>query len=340
MSLLTISLLCFAPPPITGEENELSRRLDPLVLGTMEELGATAASLAVWRGETELMARGYGWVDRAHRNAVTTENTFRIASNTKPFTAATVRELIREGSLSLQMPMQAALKRDGKETELGDLRLKDVTVEHLLLHRGGWDRKATFDPLYRLGEIAGEKRRPYSLKPNDIIDYMLARPLQFAPGERKAYSNFGYLVLGQIIEEQTGQPFMDVVDEKIAKPLGISDLAISHRLPRRRPQSEVHYPTDSDRPMQVRQASGAMTTSPRSLCKFLSKYWITGEPRRDGDRRFYFHFGSLPNTTTSIVAQRIDGGNWALLLNSRRNEDYEDDLHRIHERIEAALDGE
>lgn len=340
----TVVLIALAAPPTSGDLPAAYEPIDDVVIEIMNALRATAASVAVYRADEEIFTRAYGWADRGKRRPVTPENTFRIASNTKPFTAAAIRELLRNSDLTLDTPMLDALNRSPTEQrspaddELGDSRLRDITINHLLNHRAGWNRDESFDPLYRLGEIHAAGRRSKPLTMEVVIDYMLKQPLQSDPGEEYAYSNFCYLTLGRIIEVQTGKSFNEYLDKTIAKPLGIDDLAVSHRIERRRPRLEVEYPVASDRRMQVRAASGGQTTSPRSLCKFMNAYWATGVSRRPGDRRLYYHFGSLPDTTTSVMVQRRDGINWAIAFNARKNGTFEEDLVAIRSRIDRVID--
>ena len=121
------------------------------------------------------------------------------------------------------------------ENQPGDERLQDVTVQHLLDHKGGWDRQEAYDPMYQLKRIQREMKIGKSFDSKDLIAYMLAQPLQFGPGTRKAYSNFGYVVLGRVIEKQMGAKYVDVLNEKLGEPLGIVDTHVSD-FPAKRPR--------------------------------------------------------------------------------------------------------
>ncbi len=122
-----------------------------------------------------------------------------------------------------------------------DQRVYSITIRELLDHSGGWDRDKTFDPMFepfRISQALGVQSPPTK---EQIIEYMLAQPLQFAPGTSYAYSNFGYLVLGRVIEKVTGQPYEDYVRANVLAAMGITDMRIGHTLLSGALQNEVHY---------------------------------------------------------------------------------------------------
>ena len=93
------------------------------------------------------------------------------------------------------------------------------------------------------------------ITPPQIIRYQLGQPLDFDPGERYAYSNFGYSILGRIIEKVTGQPYEDHVREAVLKPLGIERARIGGSLETERFDGEVKY-------YVVNDAKNTATTGP------------------------------------------------------------------------------
>src|SRR5205823_2673006 len=99
--------------------------------------------------------------------------------------------------------------------------LRRVTVRQLLQHRGGWDREKSFDPMFRSVRIAREFAAPPPADTAMILASMWKRPLDFDPGERHCYSNFGYCVLGRVVEKVSGRPYEAYVREHVLAPLGI-----------------------------------------------------------------------------------------------------------------------
>src|SRR5882762_2994830 len=95
-------------------------------------------------------------------------------------------------------------------------------------------------------------------RPDAIIRYMLRKPLDFNPGERYAYSNFGYCVLGRLIEKISGQRYDDYVKDHVLRPLGITRMQLGHTLPGERADGEVTYyePEDKKKPAVVGENIG------------------------------------------------------------------------------------
>ncbi len=209
----------------------------------MGQRNIPGGALAVVKGRRLVHARGYGWADREKKVAAQADTLFRLASLSKPITAVAVLKLAEEKKLELDTPafdivrLQAVLK----PVTLPDPRLKKVTVRHLLQHTGGWDKELSYDPMFRAREIAGVVGVACPPGPRDIIHYMLGEPLDFAPGTRYAYSNFGYCTLGRVIEEVSGQPYEQFVQEKVLAPIGIKRMRLGASLLEKRAEGEARY---------------------------------------------------------------------------------------------------
>jgi CubicO group peptidase (beta-lactamase class C family) len=103
-----------------------------------------------------------------------------------------------------------------------DSRLSTVNLWHLLQHTGGWDRTVSGDPQVNDRAIARALGIPLELHPTDTIRYMAGQPLDFNPGTKAAYSNFGYNLAGRVIEKVSGLPYATYVQQKLLTPLGIT----------------------------------------------------------------------------------------------------------------------
>jgi N-acyl-D-amino-acid deacylase len=122
-----------------------------------------------------------------------------------------------------------------------DERQREITIRHLLQHRGGWDRDVSFDGMFQAVRFAKLLNAPPPAGPNEVIRAMQGQKLDFNPGERYAYSNYGYCLLGRVIEKITGQPYEQYVQEQVLAPLGIRSMQIGRsRLEGRQP-GEVRY---------------------------------------------------------------------------------------------------
>src|SRR5262249_23747759 len=117
--------------------------------------------------------------------------------------------------------------------------LKKITIKHLLQHTAGFDSKRSFDPMFRPLVIAKDQNVKPPAKPMDIIHYMTKQKLDFDPGERYAYSNFGYCLLGRVIERITGQSYEAAVQRHIFDPIGVKHTQLGHTLTAAK--DEVHY---------------------------------------------------------------------------------------------------
>lgn len=128
---------------------------------------------------------------------------FRLASLSKPITAAAALHLVREGRITLDTPV----------AEAG----RGIALRHLLEHSGGWDREKTFDPISdppsaaRIGLVL-----PYRCE--DVAAHM--PPAQFRPGTHHAYSNIGYCRLGQVIARVSGMSYARYVEQAVLAPRG------------------------------------------------------------------------------------------------------------------------
>jgi N-acyl-D-amino-acid deacylase len=97
------------------------------------------------------------------------------------------------------------------------------------------------DPMFRSTEIATSLGVPSPATPRDIIRFMMGKRLDFDPGVRYAYSNFGYCVLGRVIEQVSGTDYETHVRTKLLAPMGIDRMRIGRTLPAGRAEGEVRY---------------------------------------------------------------------------------------------------
>lgn len=153
----------------------------------------------------------HGYAEQLEGPPVDARTTFRIASITKTFTAATVSLLVREGALALHEP---AVRRLPELAAVGD-DAAEITVEHLLAHRSGLPRESpAFD--------WSERRFP-------TIEEILAEAdrvrLVGAPGGEPRYSNLGYQLLGELVARAAETPYEEVVRSRLLGPLGLAETA-------------------------------------------------------------------------------------------------------------------
>jgi CubicO group peptidase (beta-lactamase class C family) len=229
--------------PVTGKADAHLASFDRLMTNFVKENGVPGAALAVTKNGRLVYARGFGYADRDAKTPVDPHALFRIASVSKPFTSAAIMQLVERGKLRLDdkafeiLKLKPALEPGAQE----DPRLAQITILELLQHRGGWDRDKSFDPMFRPAEIARVTGTKAPAEPKAIIEYMLGKPLQFNPGEGYNYSNFGYCVLGRIIEHVSGMTYEEYVRKEVLAPLGITAMQLGHSRLAERAKNEVHY---------------------------------------------------------------------------------------------------
>ena len=332
-----IAIGVVVPDMSVGQPTELSETIDPLIAEFMQLTGATAASVVVHRDQQFLFGKAYGFANRRGTTPTRTSSTMRIASCTKPLTRAAIHLLIDEGRIAPDTPVFDYLGIDPPDGELGDERIRQITVGHLLEHSGGWDRETTFDPLFEMDRISRGLRVRKPGK-RHIVRYMWTQPLQFTPGTRNQYSNFGFLLLGLVIEKTTGESYIQSLRDLLGQPLGFDDLSLSFPARSARTPREVDYPRENDLDLKLRDSSSGVVTSAESLGRFMDAWWLDGQPRTGPRNMYQYQFGNHPGTTTALMEQRRDGIHYVILLNSRRDDSYATDNETIRAAFNQMLD--
>ena len=218
---------------------------DQLMNTLLAKYGIPGGSIALTQNGRLVFARGYGYADPQAQIAAQPDSRYRIASLSKAITAVTVMHLVEQGSLNLDQPAFALLPDlQPPAGSTPDARLASITLRNLLNHTGGWDDTATgsnFDPMFNSAKICQALGVAAPASTENIIRYMRGQPLQFAPGTQYAYSNFGYAVLGRIIERVTGMSYEQYVRQNVLAPMGISEMRIGQSLPQGQLSNEVKY---------------------------------------------------------------------------------------------------
>ena len=218
-----------APParpdiPITGAAVPGMESYDQVISELMRKHALPGGAVAVMRDGKLVYARGFGYADVEAGTPVQPDALFRIASVSKPITSAAIMTLVEDGKLTLDArvaPLIAHLAPASGATV--DPRWEQITIRHLLTHTGGWDRNKPnggFDPIDRPAIAAAAVGAPAPASPETLVRYMKGMPLDFTPGEKFAYSNFGYIILGRVIERVSGMPYEQYVRTRVLQPVG------------------------------------------------------------------------------------------------------------------------
>jgi CubicO group peptidase (beta-lactamase class C family) len=201
----------------------------------MEKSSAPGLSVAVARHGQLVYQQGFGYADKSAGGRATPSSLFRIASISKPITSVAIFSLIEQGHLGLDDLIFGAdgiLKFDYGETY--PERVTKITLHHLLTHTcGGWDNHTgSVDPMFY---------KP-ALNHHELITWTLRElPLAYDPGTHYSYSNFGFCVLGRVIEKITGQSYADYAQQAVLSKCGIKDMRLGGNTYAQRAPGEVVY---------------------------------------------------------------------------------------------------
>src|SRR5215213_7438490 len=210
--------------PITGTAVPRMAWYDKVIPDLMRKYTIPGGAVAVVRDGKLIYARGFGYADVENKTPVQPDALFRIASVSKPITGAAIMKLVEEGKLRLDdrvAPFIAHLTPAPGATV--DPRWEQITIRQLLDHTAGWDRNKPnggFDPMFQSAIAAAAVGAPAPASAETIIRYMKGMPLDFNPGEKFAYSNFGYCILGRVIERLSGMPYGEYVRARVLQPVG------------------------------------------------------------------------------------------------------------------------
>ena len=207
---LFASALALAAAPAAAVPSDFRQRADAYLAEAWPADGPGAAVIITDDGET-VYAAGRGLADLEARTPVAPQTVFRIGSITKQFTAAVIMQLVDEGRVSLDDPVSRFLP-DYPQPGAG------ATVRQLLNHTVG------IQPYTGIPGWMAEQNtnRPYTTE--QLIAVFRDLPAPSRPGERFAYNNSGYVLLGAIIEAVSGMPWHQAIEQRIARPLGLETL--------------------------------------------------------------------------------------------------------------------
>lgn len=228
--------------PTTGALLPGLEFLDPILRRALDAHGIVGMSFAASRNGQLVAARGVGWADLAAQRPVEPLTPFLLASVSKIFTAQSILKAIDEGMLSLD-DRAFGFVRDLEPLAgaIEDPRLGEITIRMLLSHTGGWDRRISGDP----STWGPRVRRAFHLRhpPNtmELIRYMKGVPLDFDPGTEAVYSNFGFDLLGVILERVLEERYEVAVRRTLLTPLGVHRPRIALAPPRYLPDEARRY---------------------------------------------------------------------------------------------------
>ena len=238
---------------------------DDFFAQSLAEKSMSGAIMSVVKDGEVIFSQGYGYADYVAKTPVDPGKTrFMIGSTTKTFTATAFAQLMEQGLIdSLDDPANKYLKRD----RLPKVDGKDITLRQLITHTAGYGN-ITF-------HLSNDKELDYPLSAEEVV--RRRPPIVRKPGGRFVYSNYSTTLIGIIVEDITGQPLDDYIQENIFDPLGMSnsELNISTSPSENQAKSYVFYPNGEAEAVQYFNihpffsAVGAITTTAEDMAKYM-----------------------------------------------------------------------
>ncbi|MDQ2718575.1 MAG: serine hydrolase [Bacteroidota bacterium] len=316
------------------------KKVDNAVKAFMNKYNVPGLSFSLVKDGRLVLVKTYGYANKETGEMVAPRHRFRIASVTKPFTSTAIMKLYEQNKLKMDD------KIFGNGALLGNLYgtppyKKDVdkiTVQNFLNHNcGGWAGDLGFDPMFNYT----------NLNKADLIKKTIAdQPLQKTPGTEYHYSNFGFCVLGRVIEKISGQNYDTYIKNNILAPCGISNMEIGGDIETEKKLNEVkYYGQDGEDPYNMKisrmDSHGGWIANPIDLARFLVRVdkfatkpdilkpstldlmYAPGNTNAGYAKGWavntvpnYWHNGSLPGEQ-SLIVRTNDGYCWAVLVNTR-----------------------
>lgn len=204
---LYFCLLCFTK---TLFAQTLSDKVDSYVQKAMTERHIPGLSLAVILDGVIVKVKGYGLADIENRTPLNPETIFKSGSVGKQFTAAAILKLKEEGKLKLD-------DKIAKYFEGAPESWKNITIRNLLTHTSG---------IPDIPEDSTGINLQNNYTEQDLLKKAMKLPLDFSTGEKWAYSNTGYVILGILIHQITGKFYGEILQEKIFSPLSMETIRV------------------------------------------------------------------------------------------------------------------
>jgi CubicO group peptidase (beta-lactamase class C family) len=316
--------------------------LDNLMNNVLANYDTRGISVAIVKDDKLVYAKSYGYAVQETGQKTTNNSLFRIASVSKPITAITILSLAQNGFLSLNQTVFGTNGILGNSfgTPPAGSKIDQITIQNLLDHKSGWTNIPN-DPMFN--NLTWDFNQL-------ITDMVENRPLVYNPGDTSIYLNFGYCVLGRVIEKVTGMSYDSYVKSAILQNCGISDMKIGGSTLAERNPNEVEYYDTTIWPYVINlprmDANGGWIASATDLAKFISR--IDRENFRPDIlsnatlQQMYFgysnwiFYGGLRGTS-AVITRRDDHFSFVILYNSNNpeiNNAYDQVSDLIYQRLE------
>ena len=220
--------------PTTSFDTSELKNMEDFAEAYLRKYRVPGISLSISKDGSLKYSKAFGFADPMKKEPLTTKHRFRIASLSKSITSVCIFRLIEQAKLSLtdKVFCKSGLLAERFNKVRKNTYLEEVSIEHLLTHRvGNWDNEAD-DPMFLNNKMTHDELIYWTLE---------RRVLTRHPGIDYKYSNFGYCLLGRVIEEVTKKSYEDAASDLVFKPCGMTSLDLTGNTLKERRPFEVIY---------------------------------------------------------------------------------------------------
>jgi CubicO group peptidase (beta-lactamase class C family) len=235
----------------------------------MAQMNVPGLSIALVDGDTLVWAEGFGTTERNGQKKVTADTLFAACSISKTYTATGFLIAVEKGLIKLDDPVKKYLPQFTVKSRFGADEVNRITFRHLLSHRSG----LTSEP--PCGNAMDGRDCPFA----DHIRSISETWLKFPPGERSNYSNLGIDLAGYALEQRTGKPFDEYMNDELLRPLGMMSSTFNHTVAAKHPSLAKGHTRANILPVTPIPMipAGSMYSTVKDMAKFISFHLACGK---------------------------------------------------------------
>ncbi len=213
--------------------------------------------------------KGFGHANREMETTLQPYHLMRIGSVSKLITAVAIMKLIEDGKITLDSQVfgEKGILHGGIYDVITHKRYEEITIEHLLNHTAGWSKRTFGDPMFINERVVSSLSVPLPVGLDGIISFVLSNSLPYRPGTYYDYSNFGYSILGKVIEALTDMSYEGYVQSAILYPLGITSMQLAKSRMEDQVENEATYYDDTPNNLRL-SCYGTGESVPSTYCGF------------------------------------------------------------------------
>ncbi len=251
-------------PPLPGKYEQVKRSVSLVIQKEMKKRKVIGLSIALVDDQHVVWAQGFGYADEENSVPATSETIYRVGSISKLFTTAAVMQLVEQGRIEIDKPIQAYLPEFSIRTRFPNS--DPITLRSLMTHHSGL-------PANFYEGMWSKTPGPFTGVLSRIRDEYAAYPPNFV----FSYSNVGATLLGHVIEKTAGRDFSSCMDDSLLRPMGMAHSSFSSRL-NMKPLSARGYRDGkkADEPALRDIPAGGLNSTVLDLSRFMQMVFARG----------------------------------------------------------------